>query len=119
MKKRPTRKRPSSPSRDGLAGHESRRAEALTVFWMISVMATLCAALLAVIGMVLPAGESGVFPILTPLMLLTASITAIVGVCITPLVYLYRRVRPPWIITAMALSVFALPFVLLVLSAAR
>lgn len=82
-------------------------------------MATMCAALLAVIGMVLPAGESGVFQILTPLMLLTASITAMVGVCITPLVYLYRRVRPPWIITVLALSVFALPFVLLVLSAAR
>ncbi len=103
---------------DPLTG-EDRRAEAVTVAWMLSMLATTIADVLAVLMFAfLPllfaeAGkEGGMSPLVFPrLLLLIAALTGAVCVTLTPFVYRFRRVPPPPAITAYGLVASIAPVV--------
>ena len=103
---------------------EDRRAEAVTVAWMISTVAT--AVGIAVSAVVLwtaqPPEDSqspGLLASLAPLMLFSATITGLVALCLTPLVYFFRRHPPPLLITVCAVGIAIAPWATLLVMASR
>mgnify|MGYP004096664901 CR=1 FL=1 len=98
---------------------ESRSAEAITVFWMMTTVATLIACLAAAFtkGVILihqtptPAAET----VLHILLLITLP-TGALGLGVTPLVYRYRRHPPPRGVTSFAVVVSGLPWAIMLLA---
>lgn len=98
---------------------EGRRAEAVTVAWMLTMLATTAADVLAALMFTLlpllfaEAGkEAGMSPLVFPrLLLLIAALTGTVCVMLTPFVYRFRRVPPPPSITAYGLIASIAPVV--------
>lgn len=103
---------------------EDRRAAAVTVAWMLTMLATTVADLLAVTMFVaMPllfaqaAEEGGMSPLVFPrLLLLIAALTGAACVSLTPFVYRFRRVPPPPAITAFGLVASISPVVALFLT---
>ena len=63
------------------------------------------------------AEKPNIWETLTPLMLFIAAITGLIVICLTPLVYIFRRTPPPIVVTVVALIVAAFPLVALVVLA--
>jgi hypothetical protein len=98
---------------------EDRRAEAVTVAWMLCTVATALAMTASLVGVWLvgpPATGAAASPlsILTPLMLFVAAVTGFVAFCLTPLVYFFRRVPPPLMITVVAVAIAISPLIALI-----
>ena len=98
---------------------ESRSAEAITVFWMMTTVATLIAGLGAAFTKAIifmqqtptPATET----VLHILLWITLP-TGALGLGVTPLVYRYRRQPPPRAVTYFAVAVSGLPWGIMLLS---
>lgn len=94
---------------------EDRRGEAVTVGWMLAMLATAAADVLAVVAaVVMPilaanAANPGMSLLLPRLMLFVASITGLVCILITPVVYSFRQSPPPLPITLFGITVSLLP----------
>ncbi|MCA9120777.1 MAG: hypothetical protein H6822_32445 [Planctomycetaceae bacterium] len=108
VKKRQRKAKLSPPS----AIAEDTRAEILTVAWMLSAMATLGAEVVGgILRIVLIAVETAPSSLLAfpRFLLFTATITGIVCLCLTPLVYRYRHAPPPTAVAVLAVTVSVLP----------
>ena len=98
---------------------ESRPAEAITVFWMMTTVATLIACLGAAFTKVIilmhktptPAAETVLY-----ILLLITLPTGALGLGVTPLVYRYRGKPPPRGVTYFAVIVNGLPWGIMLLS---
>lgn len=92
---------------------------------MVSTLSTAAAGVLSFVGWWLrsapPAGVATTnrWELLATLMLFVAVITGFVTLSITPLVFRFRRVRPPLVVTVVAVAVAAAPFAVLVWIASR
>ncbi|MEX0819737.1 MAG: hypothetical protein WD070_09080 [Pirellulaceae bacterium] len=101
---------------------EDRRAEIVTVAWMLAMMTTLGAevvgGLLRVLVSVLaPAPPTlVVFP---NVMLFTAAVTGLICLALTPIVYRSRRVPPPTAVTVLAVTVSVLPLAIGIVQSIR
>ena len=100
---------------------ENRGGEAFTVFWMLTLIATLGAELsaLAAWGLSAAAGEAEDFPVTLRLLpgwlLAVALITGLLCLLLTPLAYRIRTTPPPLGVTVIAAIVGASPLVVLLL----
>ena len=56
---------------------------------------------------------------LTPLMLFAAAVTGLITMCLTPPVYMVRRVPPPLIVTLVTVAVAVSPLIVLMVTATR
>ena len=110
-RRKPKRKRRRKPSRSESAV-EDRRGEVVTVAWMLTMVATLGAELVGAGLRVLVGLMDNPPPTwlaLPGLMLFTATVTGLICLALTPLVYRFRRVPPPTAVTALAVTVSVLP----------
>jgi hypothetical protein len=110
--KRPNRRR-ESPRND----QESRTAEAVTVAWMLSLMATLAAELVGVgarIALVL-LGPSDKARVLSAAFLVVALLAGLITLVLTPVTLKVRRVAPPRFVVTAAVVIGCLPLVTLML----
>ena len=103
--------------------HDDRRGDVVTVAWMLSTVACATAGGISALGIWMTRNAEsdelrrGLIGTLTPLMLFTAAITGLIVVCLTPLVYIFRRTPPPMVITIGALTIALLPLIALVVLA--
>jgi hypothetical protein len=115
------RKQKRQPSR-GSTTVEDSRAEFITVAWMLAALATLGAeavgGLLRVVLNLLETTPASLlaFP---NVMLFTASVTGIICLSLTPLVYRFRRVPPPTAVTVLAVTVAVIPLAIGVVQTLR
>lgn len=105
-------------SRDQLVhAAESRRAEVITVGWMLSVFATLIGTVTAgvVAGVARLAGDEAppLVRMLPGLLILIASISGLVGLLLIYPTYRWRRLAPPPSVTWFAVVVCAAPLVII------
>jgi hypothetical protein len=106
-------------------GKDVRRAEAVTVAWVTSTLATACAMGLSLLAIWLTGSASpstsdrSFLNAILPLMLFTGAVTGLVALCLTPLVYFFRRVPPPILITVLAVAIAVSPIVALFVLASR
>jgi hypothetical protein len=121
----PAKKKPKHRSRReplATAADESRAGEALTVFWMLTMMATLAAELAALVAGLLIAGAEKpaeiplALRVLPGLMLSIALVTGVLCLALSPLVYKVRKAPPPTGVTVIAVAIGASPLVLLLLA---
>ncbi len=123
-------RKPSSSGRKGtrgrlaesVEGQESRGAVAVTVAWMLTLMATV----LSVVGTlfthllaswVQPEGdEPNLLLALSGLLLFTGIVSATICLALTVAANRLRRRAPPWTITIFACAACLIPWVLLLLS---
>jgi hypothetical protein len=115
-RKKKTNKRPARPS----APAESRSADAATVFWVTSLLATVLAeaaglAARLVIVLIEPFEP---IALLSNLLLLIAAVTGAICLGMTPVVLRVREVPPPPAITRFAVAASILPIATLALIAA-
>jgi len=107
MAKKPQNSRPE----------EERRAEAATIGWMLSTLATL-AAMVCSLGaylLVRPMDKPPLaLAVLPGLLLVIAAVAGLVVLGLTPVVLKLRKTRPPPLITRGAMLVGAAPSMLLV-----
>jgi len=121
-KKKPKKARPRRDGDRAQAPDESRGAEAFTVFWMLTMMATLGAEVSSLItwGLLTAAGNSDETPaalrMLPGWLLAVALITGVLCLLLTPLAYRLRRAPPPTGVTLIAAAVGASPLLYLLLS---
>lgn len=116
------RKRPRQRLARGGEGLETRGAVAVTVAWMLTLMATL----LAVAGTILTrllaswakpeAGEPNLLLVLPGLLLFTGIVSGSICLALTVAANRLRRRAPPRAITVFAVAACVLPWVLLILS---
>jgi hypothetical protein len=111
--RRPPAAKPTGPQ-------ENRAAEAVTVAWMLTTMATLAAEVLALIlWAVVWIYNRGHIPdgalALPALMLFIAAVTGTLCLLMAPLTYRVRAVPPPSGVTIMAVTVGAVPLVTILL----
>ncbi len=114
-RKKKSKKRPARTS----APAESRSAEAATVFWMTSLLATVLAegaGLTARLVMVLVEPFEPL-AMLSNLLLLIAAVTGLLCLVMTPVVLRVREVPPPTAITRFAVAASILPIATLALIA--
>ena len=110
-KKRPAKKRIE----------ESRAAEATTVFWMLTMLATLGAEILALAGWAWLALFSArqesdtAIQSLPTLLLTTAGLTGLICLLLIPLVYKLRQSPPPKAMTLFTVLISITPMLLLLL----
>lgn len=101
---------------------EDRRAEAVTVAWMLATVATFGAELMGVsVFLFLRFSSSATdapaaLRSLPPLMLFTALIVGLIALVMVPVVYQFRRVPPPRSATIISVLIASLPIILLALS---
>ena len=97
---------------------ESQSAEALTVFWTTTILATTAAALGGLVcrGLLL-VSDWPTWEMLSILLLVIGSVTGLVGLVLTPLVVRQRKVPPPIALVRFAWFICLLPMVLLLLQA--
>lgn len=95
---------------------ESRAAEAMTIGWMLSMMATIICLLVYVIVRVVMASTDAAeeFVVYADLLLFTAMVIGIVGLILAPVVYRLRVQKPPIGVTRFAVSVSLLPLLVLI-----
>lgn len=123
MTKKPKHKREHRKTRSQQARpYDQRRGDAITVAWVVGTIACGLAGVIGGIGIYLthgiqPGDQPRFWEILTPLMLFIAAITGLVVICLTPLVYIFRRTAPPIVITVVALVLALFPLVTLVVLA--
>ncbi len=91
---------------------EARRAEVVTVGWMLATMSTLGAEVVGgllrvVLGLV--AGTPASLQAIPNLMLFMATVTGFAALVLTPLVYRFRHTPPPTAVTVFAVTVSILP----------
>lgn len=114
--KKPNRKRKQQRAgRQAFA--EDRRAEVVTVAWMLCVMATLLAEIVGgVVRLVSTSLGSVDLPqtvrAMPGLMLLSALMTGILSLILLPLAYHFRRTRPPPIVTVFSATVALVPLII-------
>ena len=101
---------------------EDRRAEAVTVAWMLAAVATLAAQLVALTARLVAGGAAAaaappVARILPGWFLICAFMTGLVCLVLTPIVYRVRRVPPPWPVTAGVIVISLTPLAALLLLA--
>lgn len=99
---------------------ESRAAEAVTVAWMLSTLATFAAELAAgaawaVVGPAVDDQLASPLSGLPRLLLLIAAVTGSVSLLLAPITYRVRLVSPPRAITIIAVLVGIAPLIVLVL----
>lgn len=98
---------------------EDRRGEAVTVAWMLTMLATTASNALALVtALIMPAlaanaERPGLALLLPRILLFIAAVTGAVCVVLTPLVYRFRRTPPPEAITAFGLIISVLPVLIL------
>ena len=100
---------------------EDRRGEAVTVAWMLSMLAAtgadvLAAGAFAIVPRIYAqaAQDPGMSPLVFPrMLLLVAAVTGTVCVCLTPAVYKYRNEPPPLPITIFGLIASITPVIAL------
>jgi hypothetical protein len=117
-RKKPQKKRPRRPARQKTGG-EDRRAEAITVVWMLCVLATLLAEVAGgVVRLAASWAGAEVVPqtvrILPGLMLFSALLTGSLSLILLPLAYHFRRTPPPPVVTACSATVAVLPLLICV-----
>ena len=125
--KRPKKKKRRGDPAGGVGtppnGQESRGAEALTVLWMLTALATLLAeSVAAAVWIALAPRETGAgasLGLLPAVMLFTALVTGTICLSLTPLVRRLRATPPPRGIVVAALLIGASPWVLLAGAMAR
>ena len=115
------RKRPRSKSRTSPPAasrpSEDRAALALTVVWMLTLLASagaqaIAALMLTVAWAVAPGADEPSLPaVMAAALVPAAAITGLLCLALTPLVWRIRAVKPPRTIVAAALLVGALPLV--------
>jgi hypothetical protein len=111
-------KRRGAPSRAAAKENvltESRGGvEALTVFWMLSALATFIAEMVAAAALLAtklwPDGNASLAALLPGVMLFTALVTGAIGLVLTPLVLRLRHVPPPRGIVVAAVIIGASPW---------
>jgi hypothetical protein len=99
---------------------ESRAAEAVTVAWMLSTLATFAAELAAVaawavVGPAVDDQLASPLSVLPRLLLLIAAVAGSVSLLLAPITYRVRLVSPPRAITIIAVLVGIAPLIVLVL----
>ena len=104
---RPKRRREISSDAD----QESRTAEAATVAWMLSLLATLAAEVVGVGARVILIllGPSERARVLSATFLLVALLAGLITLALTPITLKVRRVAPPRSLVTIALVVGCLP----------
>jgi len=101
---------------------EDRRAEAVTVAWMLATIATFGAELMGVVVFLFvrfsnsPTESPAPLRNLPPLMLFTALIVGLISLVMVPVVYRFRRVPPPRSATIISVLIALLPIILLAVS---
>jgi hypothetical protein len=121
MAKKPKKTRKEIPvgNLDPVTG-EDRRGDAVTVGWMLAMLATAAGDVLAAIAaLIMPrvalSAEKPELALALPnLLLFVAAATGIVVVLLTPVVYKFRRVPPPPQITGFGFVVSVLPVLALI-----
>jgi len=100
---------------------ESRAAEAVTVFWMLTMMATLGAELVSLVSYALiaqlddPATLPPALRMLPGVLQMTALVTGVLCLLLTPVAYKLRRVPPPGGVLVIAVAIGAFPLIMLLL----
>jgi hypothetical protein len=118
-KKRPVPSAPLAHARTAPA--EDRSVLAVTVLWMLTVLSSLAAevgALSCILAMRLwpvVAGEPDLRKVMTGALLLAASVTGVLSLAMTPLVWRLRPIKPPLAILIAAVLVGIAPLVTLVI----
>ncbi|MBC7854792.1 MAG: hypothetical protein IAF94_15275 [Pirellulaceae bacterium] len=123
-KKKKKRPKPS-PRRASPAGHptdgETRQSVAVTVAWMLTLLVTVAAEMIAVPAVIIsqanpqPLGEGVTTAHIADLFLFLALVTSLVCVGLVPLVYRVRPIPPPSAIVVAALVAAAVPPITMVL----
>ena len=119
-RKRRSRPQPAAIRRVTPAVPESRAAEAATVAWMLTTLATLGAETIAFIGWAVlafaPGGDRAPTQLLAmpPLMLFTASVTGIFCLLLAAVVHRTRAVPPPTAVTMASVAICVLPLLVAV-----
>lgn len=108
-----------------LAEQESRGSVAITVSWMLTMLATSGAIVLAVLfyffasSQQLEPKSAQLFSLLSGAMLIVAAVTGLLCLGLTLMVYRVRRDPPPLAITVAAVFVSCLPLATMLLLAMR
>ncbi len=123
-KKKKKRPKPS-PRRASPAGYptdgETRQSVAVTVAWMLTLLVTVAAEIIAVPAVIIsradpqPLGEGVTTAHIADLFLFLALVTSLVCVGLLPLVYRVRPIPPPPAIVVAALVAAAVPPITMVL----
>lgn len=98
---------------------ESQAAEAATVAWMLSVLATLLALLAAGLAnwLLQSFGDGGdpgkLLPLLPGILFFTSLVTGMIDLLLLPAIYLVRRIPPPPTITLAAVMIGLAPLFLM------
>lgn len=121
MAKKKTKKREKKSRRDPPPkSDESRAAEAITVAWMLALIATLAAEVVAFVGwaLVALANHGADVPaqvrMVLGLLLATSALTGIVCLALIPAVYRLRRAAPPRAVTIAAVAISSVPILTVV-----
>jgi hypothetical protein len=108
-----------------IAGEESRGSVAVTVSWMLTMLATAGGMVVAVIcfflsrSLQLSPQQADLFGLLAGVMTVVAAVTGLLCLVLTVVVYRVRRDRPPISITIAAVFVSSLPLATMLLLAMR
>ena len=100
---------------------ESRQSVAVTVAWMLSLLVTLAAEVIAIPATIIakanpqPIGEGLTTAHIADLFLFLALITGLITAALVPLVYRVRAIPPPQSVTVAALVAAAVPLITMVL----
>lgn len=118
-------RRPLLSPRALAASDESRASLAVTVGWMLTLLATAGAGLLAIVAYFFAHSEqlapqsARLFSVFSGGMLVSANVTGILCLVLTVVVYYVRRDPPPISITVAAVFVSTLPLATMLLLALR
>lgn len=116
---RKKKSQPKAVGRRSRTAGESRDSVALTVVWLLTALATAIALAVVLIGKLLlrqfPPESNGAQPFgfVPDLFLLMATITGIICLTLTPVVYRVRRDPPPRSIATSAVVVSLLPLAII------
>lgn len=115
-----SRKKNSQQQPAGELPQEEKRAETVTIAWMLCVLFTFCA---EVVGLLSKVGLSNVelndpqsrWAVLPVVTLAMGLVTGTISLILTPLVYRWRKIPPPESITLVAVLVGLTPLATLLL----
>ena len=109
----------ATSKREQPSGHyetEERYAEAITVLWMLAAVATLAAELVSLGSRALLASTDRAAGMIGPIVprwfAFCALVTGTVCLLLTPLAWWVRRQKPPLSVTALAVAISLLPWLL-------
>lgn len=101
---------------------EDRRSEAVTVAWMLAIIATLGAEIVGGVSLIATANWNAAAETRSPipgLMLFIAVVTGVVCLLLTPLVHRFRRTLPPASIQFVAVTASVLPILVAIMMLLR